>query len=84
MADSCLNATTLAELRPGCRGRILGFSDALDAHVTRRLFDLGFAPGTHAEFLRRAPLRDPLLFRVSGVEIVLRVHEARHILIGPV
>lgn len=59
---------------------VLGF-DADDA-VTRRLFDLGFAPGTSVELIRRAPLRDPLMFRVGGCELVLRRREARRILVA--
>lgn len=50
--------------------------------VTRRLFDLGFAPGLEIRLLRRAPLRDPLMFRVGGTEIVLRRRDARRILVA--
>lgn len=60
----------------------MGFSADLDPHVARRLFDLGFVPGAVAEFLRKAPMRDPLMFRVAGTEIVLRKREARHVLIA--
>jgi ferrous iron transport protein A len=78
----CLRATTLADLPRGCVGRVIGFSDELDAHVSRRLFDLGFAPGASAEFLRSAPWRDPLVFRIAGTEIVLRTREARQVLVA--
>ena len=50
--------------------------------ITRRLFDLGFAPGQEIRLLRRAPLRDPLMFRVGGTEIVLRRRDARRILVA--
>lgn len=80
--DACENASTLAELPPGCRGKILGFSGDLDSHIARRLFDLGFVPGADAEFLRKAPMRDPLMFRIAGTEIVLRKREARRVLIA--
>lgn len=50
--------------------------------ITRRLFDLGFAPGQGIRLLRRAPLRDPLMFRVGGAEIVLRRRDARRILVA--
>lgn len=66
----------------GCHARVLGFAGQLDPHVLRRLFDLGFAPGAEAEMLRRAPLRDPLMFRVAGTEIVLRRNEAKRVLVS--
>ncbi|MHA6513314.1 FeoA family protein [Tessaracoccus sp. Z1128] len=50
-----------------------------DDTVARRLFDLGFMPGEHVTRLRKAPLGDPLMFRVGGIEIVLRRAEARRI-----
>ena len=71
---------TLDALPPGQSATILGF-DGEDA-VSRRLYDLGFAPGLDVALLRRAPLRDPLMFRVDGCEIVLRRREARRILVA--
>lgn len=53
-----------------------------DDAVARRLFDLGFMPGEPVVPLRRAPLGDPLMFRVGGIEIVLRRAEARRILVA--
>ncbi len=53
-----------------------------DDVVARRLFDLGFMPGEPVVRLRRAPLGDPLMFRVGGIEIVLRRAEARRILVA--
>lgn len=80
--ERCRTATTLDQLPQGCRARILGFVGELDPHVLRRLFDLGFAPGADAEMLRKAPMRDPLMFRVSGTEIVLRRAEAKRVLVS--
>lgn len=82
--EVCRGASTLADLPKGCRGTVLGFSDELSPHIARRLFDLGFAPGVEAEFVRKAPMRDPLMFRVADTEVVLRKKEARHVLIGSV
>lgn len=61
---------------------MVGFTEKLDSHVARRLFDIGFVPGAEVEFLRQAPLRDPVMFRVAGTEIVLRRREAEQILIA--
>lgn len=67
-------------LVPGRIAAIVGFDT--DDVITRRLFDLGFTPGEVVERLRHAPLGDPLMFRVGGIEIVLRKAEARRILVA--
>ena len=71
---------TLDELAVGEAAAVMAF-DADDV-VARRLFDLGFAPGESVVRLRRAPLGDPLMLRLGGVEIVLRRAEARRILVA--
>lgn len=72
---------TLAELGFGCPARIIGFT--CDDAVSRRLCDVGFAPGCVAELKRRAPMRDPLMFDIEGTSIVLRRREASRILVQP-
>ena len=67
----------LDALRVGEAATIAAF-DANDV-VARRLFDLGFTPGEPVVRLRQAPLGDPLMFRVGGIEIVLRRTEARRV-----
>lgn len=84
----CATAQALAEQRTrtldtlpiGEPATIVCF-DADDV-VSRRLFDLGFTPGETVVRLRQAPLGDPLMFRVGGIEIVLRRAESRRILVG--
>lgn len=71
---------TLDALPAGETSAIVGFDS--DDVVARRLFDLGFTPGETVERLRRAPLGDPLMFRVGGIEIVLRRAEAHRILVA--
>lgn len=70
---------TLAEMSRGCPARIVGFS--CDDKTSRRLCDIGFAPGRIAKLTRTAPLRDPLMFDVAGTEIVVRRREARLVLV---
>ena len=77
-------ATTLADLGNGCAGRIKGFTDAVPPATARRLFDLGFTPGAVVECLRRAPLRDPVIYRVADYEIALRREQAGSIAVEPV
>lgn len=71
---------TLDSLPIGEVATLVGFDH--DDVVARRLFDLGFAPGETVVRLRHAPLGDPLMFRVGGVEIVLRKAQARRILVA--
>jgi ferrous iron transport protein A len=67
---------TLAELDCGQRAVIVGYGDEVDPCTTRRLFDLGLMPGIEVKMIRRAPLRDPAIFRVGDYEIALRKSQA--------
>jgi ferrous iron transport protein A len=63
---------TLAELNCGQRAVIAGYGTEVEACTARRLFDLGLMPGIEVTLIRRAPLRDPAIFRVGDYEIALR------------
>ena len=54
-----------------------------DDATSSRLRELGFTPGTLVEFVRVAPLRDPLCFRLRGTELCLRRSEASRVGIVP-
>lgn len=75
------DAPSLAELPLHGSGRVLRVNGS--GPFAERLAELGFVPGTQVELLRRAPLGDPLLFRLRGTEIALRRREARCIEIAP-
>jgi ferrous iron transport protein A len=60
----------LAELAPGESGTIARVES--DTGIGRRLLDLGFIPGTPVRVVRRAPLGDPVVFELRGVQICLR------------
>ena len=45
-------------------------------HIARRLGDLGFIPGTPVTPIRRAPLGDPGVYEIRGVQYCLRRSEA--------
>jgi Fe2+ transport system protein FeoA len=47
-----------------------------EAHVRRRLFELGLVPGTQVSIVRRAPLGDPLELSLRGYRLSLRSVEA--------
>ena len=70
---------SLAELGCACPVKIVGFTS--DDQISKRLFDLGFAPGELAALIRKAPMRDPLVFNIGGAQIVLRKREASRILV---
>lgn len=76
--------TTLAQVSPGQCAQVVGYDACLDAVTARRLGDLGLAPGEPVTVVRRAPLRDPVIFRVAGFEVALRASQAAAILVGPI
>ena len=67
----------LSDLSPGTSGRITGLADdGVGGVLIKRLRNLGFVPGRIATPLRRAPMGDPVVYRVSDYELCLRRHEA--------
>ena len=71
----------MGELERGQCGVSAGFADQADMAICRRLFDLGFAEGVEVELVRRAPLSDPLMFRIGSCQMLLRRQEANRILV---
>ena len=68
----------LSDLSPGTSGRITGLrDDGVGGVLIKRLRNLGFVPGRVVTPLRRAPMGDPVVYRVSDYELCLRRHEAR-------
>ena len=68
----------LSDLSPGTSGRITGLlDDGVGGVLVKRLRNLGFVPGRVVTPLRRAPLGDPVVYRVADYELCLRHHEAR-------
>jgi ferrous iron transport protein A len=65
----------LSALAPGSRARIVELDRSTPQG--RRLFDLGFAPGTEVRVLRRAPMGDPTAFYLRGSQICLRKSESK-------
>ena len=68
---------SLSDLRLGISGRVVGLQeDTADDPIAKRLSNLGFVPGRTVTPLRRAPLGDPVVYRVADYELCLRRHEA--------
>lgn len=73
--------TYLDKMMPGQRGTVVGFTD--DSPVTRRLLELGFVPGRSINYLRNAPLRDPMEVQVGPSCLSLRRAEAALVAVEP-
>lgn len=81
VCDDRVGCVAMGCLERGQRAVIAGYTDETDMTISRRLFDLGFAQGVEVELVRRAPMRDPLMFRVGGAEMLLRRGEADRIMV---
>lgn len=69
---------TVADMHPAESAVISGFSDDL---LANKLLEMGFIPGTAIRFNFTAPLGDPVCVTVSGLDLSLRLDEARGITI---
>ena len=65
---------SLSRMQPGEIGHILSLCSQCEARP--HLLEMGFTPGTEIEFVRLAPLGDPLTVRVRGYQLSLRRREA--------
>ncbi len=71
------------ELPAGARATVVGLAEDAEPHVARRLVDLGLVPGTEVTVVRRAPLRDPTLYRFADTSMCLRAAQARWVTVRP-
>ncbi|TWU26229.1 FeoA domain protein [Novipirellula galeiformis] len=74
--------TTLDQLKPGQMAQIVRI-EGFDG-IASRLREMGFVPGQAVQFLRSAPLGDPLKCSVQGSRIAVRCGEARRVFIEPI
>lgn len=68
---------TLADLRPGERGRVVHV-DA-EGPIRKRLIDMGVLPDVDIHVERMAPAGDPIWVRIGGFQLSLRLAEAQAI-----
>ncbi|QDV65452.1 MULTISPECIES: FeoA family protein [Crateriforma] len=73
--------TTLDQLCPGEKATIVRIA-GVDG-IASRLREMGFVPGQPIQFLRAAPLGDPLKCSVQGSRIALRCGEAQRVYLEP-
>jgi Fe2+ transport system protein FeoA len=50
-----------------------------ETELRRRLLEMGFCNGASVEVIRRAPLGDPIEFRLRGYCLSLRGEQAQHV-----
>jgi Fe2+ transport system protein FeoA len=71
---------SLNQLAAGCRGFVVSVGG--DADLRRRLLEMGFCNGANVELIRRAPLGDPIEFRLRGYHLSLREEQAKWVQIA--
>lgn len=72
---------SLVDLPAGATATVVWTGVDAEPHIARRLVDLGLVPGTPVTVVRRAPLRDPTLYRFADTSMCLRAAQARHVLV---
>ena len=70
----------LNQLGIGCRGSVVTVGGDVD--LRRRLLEMGFTSGADVQVIRRAPLGDPIEFRLRGYCLSLRDEQAQHVMIS--
>ena len=70
----------LSELKIGNIAKIVQI-DLKNQLVRKRLFELGITSGTIVEIKKFAPLGDPVVVKVRGVEFCLRKNELKNIIL---
>lgn len=68
---------SLRQMKIGQHGKIARVEAC--GEVNQRIRDMGLIPGAKVSVVGRAPLKDPVALRLSGVTISLRNREADHI-----
>ncbi len=65
----------LDELAVGAWGLVVEVGG--ETEVRRRLLEMGLCNGARVEVVRRAPLGDPIQFRLRGYHLSLRAEQAK-------
>lgn len=69
----------LGELPVGSRGRVIEIRGG--GKHQRRMLDMGFVPGAEVLVVRRAPLGDPVEYRIKGTQVSMRRQDADTVLV---
>ncbi len=60
-------------------GVLLVTGISVTGSLRQRLYDMGVCPGTKIDFIRTAPLTDPIQVRIGGYHVALRRSEAIYV-----
>ena len=69
--------TTLRELKPGERGRIISVGG--EGSLRQHFLDMGVIPGEEVAVVKYAPMGDPVELLVQGYRLTLRLADAEKI-----
>jgi DtxR family Mn-dependent transcriptional regulator len=69
----------MGELPVGSRARVVEIAGS--GKHQRRLLDMGFVPGAEVSTVRKAPLSDPIEYRIKGTAVALRSKDADTVLV---
>ena len=72
--EGSANTCSLNHLGIGCKGHVVAVGG--DTELRRRLLEMGFCNGAEVEVVRRAPMGDPIEFRLRGYHLSLRDAQA--------
>ena len=72
----------LGELPAGSRARAVEVQGG--GRHQRRMLDMGFVPGAKVAVIRKAPLGDPIEYRIKGTAVALRREDANTVLVEEV
>jgi Fe2+ transport system protein FeoA/Mn-dependent DtxR family transcriptional regulator len=72
----------MGELPVGSQARVVEIAGS--GKHQRRMLDMGFVPGAEVSTVRKAPLGDPIEYRIKGTAVALRSKDANTILVEEV
>lgn len=81
VGTSSRQSVALNDLPVGKSGRVLGV--LAERELKRRLLEMGFCNNARVEVVRKAPLGDPIEYRLRGYHLSLRAEQASCISVLP-
>jgi ferrous iron transport protein B len=72
---------TLDKIKKGETVKVISIEDSSD-EMRSHIFNMGLTPGVEVTLLKKAPLGDPLEFRLRGYELALQKKDASKIVVG--
>lgn len=76
-----MTETTLDCIEPGRKAKVIQVKGR--GKGRRRILEMGMVPGVEIEVIRKAPLGDPVEFRVKGYNLSFRKAEAELVVVRP-